>query len=140
VNEETLVRTLEVNDELCTVLKDLENPIGLFQRNSGGGKVAAAGVGLEAEFDAFGIVNDGTTNQSSTLTTTTTPSTTTGGSGGLEDLLAPSPTQDTTKHSNTSSSTLDDLLTLSTDGMTASGAGAAVGTQKKDDEFDNFFK
>lgn len=155
--EETLVRTLEVNDELCRVLKDVEDPRSLFERSSsqgssavysGGGKIAASGGGgLEADFAAFGIDN----------------SLARGGSGGgdlksnssaLEDLLASSSstlnmTNTTTslKQPSTASSTLDDLLTLSTDGMSGIGgagggaAGAAkVGEPEKNgNEFDDFF-
>jgi len=143
--EETLVTTLEVNDELCGVLKDLNDPIGLFQRqrsgtnnNGGGGKIAAAvggnGNGLEAEFDAFGIIDDGITSNQQSLSTTTAGTT------------QPLP-QDNTMRSKNTSSTLDDLLTLSTDGMTTpttttagGGAAKAMDAQTKDDDFDNFFK
>jgi len=137
VSEETLVTTLEVNDELCMALKDLNDPIAFFQRqrstsganNGGGGKIAAVGSGngLEAEFDAFGIIDDGITSN--------------------QPLATPQPPQDNSMRSTTSS-TLDDLLTLSTDGMTTTttttgvggGAAKAMDAQTKDDDFDNFFK
>jgi len=145
-SEETLVTTLEVNDELCGVLKDLNDPIGLFQRqqrssnNGGGGKIAAAavggnGIGLEAEFDAFGIIDDGITSNQQSLTTSTAATT------------QPLPQDNTMRSKNNTSSTLDDLLTLSSDGMTTTtttggngGAAKAMDAQTKDDDFDNFFK
>jgi len=145
--EETLLRTLEVNDDLCKVLKDVDDPSGLLSLLEQERKVAASsavgggveGSGLQAGFDAFGIGGDGgmspsvladPRSQSSGQKVGIQPS-------GLEDLLA-SP-----KDTSTTFSALDDLLTLSSsnagaDGSSASGAVPAGGAQK-DDEFDDFF-
>jgi len=138
--EETLLRTLEVNDDLCKVLKDVDDPSGLLslleqERKVAAGSAVGGGVegsGLQAGFDAFGIGGDGgdPRSQSSGQKVGIQPS-------GLEDLLA-SP-----KDTSTTFSALDDLLTLSSsnagaDGSSASGAVPAGGAQK-DDEFDDFF-
>lgn len=95
-------RTLEVNDELCRVLKDVDDPSGLFERRGREkeevrevGVAAAGNVSLEEEeFDAFGI-----------------------GAGKKESA-------------GDGKSTLDDLLTLTSDGKSG-------GDAKK--EFDDFF-
>jgi len=131
IGEETLIKTLEVNDELCRVLKDAEDPTGLWERDTG--KDGGESSGLEVKFDAFGLKSGGNGDGGSGLTTP---------NSGLEDLLGETTvTTAEVGKGKAQSSTLDDLLAMSSDNKVtaAEASDHNKGGGDDEDDFDNFF-